>query len=365
MSFLSQTKDRLTLEMKKLRLRKNPTPGVISEVVQCCIRLRRFEEACKIAQEGLREFPKAVLLQEIYRIAVRELARDEVKHARKEAREKPSPAAFLRLAKNAIQILDAATAVEALAECIKRYPECAPAHAALGDVYERRYARDLLAVDGRRVIDLLETARRLDPTDLGSQLRLARFLARIGAYALSRKNAEELIHRDSSMDEVRDLLATLPEGGEPEDAEALADILQHIEEAGKMPRDRQDATRTRREVSRLSRGLPKVRERIKAPRAIVVDVNGDAWDEQGTIGVDAMVSMALAMSRSANITTRRSGLGPLRGATLESSGGSLVLRRGYRCTVAALLAAEESIRGTQDALARLLAGAGSGEGGEP
>ena len=67
---------------------------------------------------------------------------------------------------------------------------------------------------------------------------------------------------------------------------------------------------------------------IGAHRAAVVDADGDAWDDAGNVSTDALVTITTNLSRTAHITTRRSGLGALRGVTLESSGGALVLRRG-------------------------------------
>lgn len=364
MSFFSNTKDRISLEMKRLRLRTNPNPSLLSEVVQACMRLKKYEDAAHLAQDGMRQFPDSIIVQEVFRVAQRELARSEVQQAQEEVRKHATPQAYLRLAKNALQILDGVTAVEALQQCLARFPDCAPAHAALSEVFERRHQRDLLASDGRKVLDHMERAQKLDPSDLTVPTRKAHFLAKIGAFGRARVTAEQVVAQDPTIEGIRDLVASLPARRAPEDDEILEDLLVRIEEVGKFPRDQDDATRMRRELTRLCKGLSAMRTSIASERALVIDANGDAWDEQGALSVDAMVNITSNLARTANLATRHCGLGPLRGATLEATNGALALRRGFRCTVGSLLPSGASIRGSQEALAKLLQGAGAA-GKEP
>ena len=53
--FLSQTLDKLVLRTKLFWLREHPSPAMVCGVVQCCLRLGKFEDAFGHAAEGLRQ----------------------------------------------------------------------------------------------------------------------------------------------------------------------------------------------------------------------------------------------------------------------------------------------------------------------
>src|SRR5262245_53863006 len=180
--FLARSRDRLLLPHKLGKWRKEPSPTSLCELVQCLLRLGDLEAAWGYARQGVARYKDSDLVREIHRIAGRAHAEQGLQAAQVEVKERPSANAFLRLARCAVLLRDNETALQAIEECVRRYPMSAAAHAALAELLEQRWLRDLASADGRAVVVHLRKAWRLDGADATRPLRLATFLARIGAH---------------------------------------------------------------------------------------------------------------------------------------------------------------------------------------
>src|SRR5262245_20341171 len=211
MGFFARSKDWLKLRSKQAQLKKSPDPVILCELVQCHLRLGELDEALEHINWGLKRFPDSDVVQETQRIVVRERARTGIQTISKELQNNPTAEAYLKLAQFAVQLRDSDSAGKALRECIKRFPECAPAYALLAELHERRFARDLAAADGMAILGFAQKACRLDPTDIETQIRLARFLSTIGADYLARKLLIAVVSRDSRRQDARTLLDQMVE----------------------------------------------------------------------------------------------------------------------------------------------------------
>ncbi len=364
MGFLAKSRDWLKLRAKQAQVKKSPDPIVLSELVQCLLRLKDLDAAYEHVSWGMKRFPDSDVVQETHRIVVREKARLGVQQATKEIQESPSPMGFMRLAKSALQLRDGETAGKALRECVRRFPDCGPAHSLLAEIHERRFLRDLAVSDGMAVISFAQKACRLDPTDVDTQLRLARFLGMIGAVSMARKLATAILARDSRRSDARELVDSLPDNPPAQKPDEIGEMLARIEEDGRLPGDGSEEYRIQREVGKLCRGIREVKEKLRARRSIVLNPECEAFDDLGPLGVDAFVDLSANLSQSAQLLCRRTELGPLRGVTLEGAGGSLVVRRGFRCVVGCLLPRDGTILGSQESLRVLVEAAAGGRNRE-
>src|SRR5262249_57298124 len=115
-----------------------------------------------------------------------------------------------RLARCAVMLRDLDQAFHALDECIRRFPTSAHGYAALAELLEQRWLRDLAAADGRAIINYLRKAWRLDGSDATRPLRLSAFLARIGAPRTALETVDELLQLDERNADALSLRASLP-----------------------------------------------------------------------------------------------------------------------------------------------------------
>ena len=353
--FFAKSRDKFRLRSALKRLKKSPSPQALCELVQCHVKLSELDAAHEYTTWGLKRFPGSALVQEMHRIVVRERAYVGMNEVREEVRKDPTPEGYLKLARFSLQARDGTAAISALEECVRRFPTSVPAIHALADMKERRYLRDLSSADGRAVVKLLSDAWTLDGRNLEWQMKLARFYQKLDALHLARQAAEHARQRKPKSRTVREFLSYLPEA--PADQEDdLERILREIEERGYLPGFGEEAIRVQMELDRLRKGLNKTQKKIGATRALVLVRDGEAYNARGMVASDAFVRLSNNLLRSTHRTCRRSGLGPLRGATLETDGGSVLIRRGYRATVACMTPTDSSIKGSQEELGQFLAG---------
>ncbi len=380
MGFLARSRDRLLLPRKVARWQKEPSPTALCDVVQTLLRLDEIAKAWTIAREGYARFKEHELVREVWRSAGRAHAEQGLELARAELRTRPSAAAYLRLARFSVLLRDGASAMTALEECLRRFPTAAAAHAALAELLEQRWLRDLAAADGRAVLLHLRKAWRLDGADGARPLRLASFLARAGAPRAALEVVDELLQLHATNAAARTLRASLVQriavvaahpardadgavgrsDSEPVDdsdqAEDVDALLRQIEESGRLDGDAGDAARVARESERLRAFLPALRQRTGCEKALVVEPKGQAWDESGALGAGPLTLLAANLARSAQFTARRSDLGRLASVALETTGGALLIERAQRCSVAVLLDQPEEVARARRGLEELVAG---------
>ncbi len=362
---LSRASDRLLLPRKIARWKKEPSPEAVCELVQSLLRLGEVEEAWSFARQGYARFKDHELVRELWRIAGRAHAEQGLKTAAAEIESHPTAGAFLKLARCAVLLRDAETAFRALEECLQRFPTSASAHAAFAELIEQRWLRELAAVDGRAVITHLRKAWRLDGADFASPLRLATFLARIGAHRDALAVVDEVLQLDEQHADAVALRETLakamtaepdPNATEEEARDDVDALLRQIEEQGRVVGDPTDEMRVAREGERLCGYLPALRARTGCERAFVLEPKGTVYDENGGLGVNPLTSLATNLLRSSLITARRADLGPLDAISLETGGGSLAMRLLQRCAVALLFDTPDSASEGQSALLDLAEG---------
>lgn len=365
MGFLSRSADRLLLSRRLARWRDAPSTATLNDAVQTLLRLGDVERAWTIARQGIAKWKDDDFVREIYRIAGRAHAEHGLAAAQAEIQSRPTAAAFLKIARFSVLLRDVAAAFEALEECLRRFPASAAAHAALAELHEQRWLRDLAAADGRIVLAHLRKAWRLDGAEPTRPLRLAAFLARVGALRAALNVAEEVLHLHEAQPDalsLRDSLARMVAAGveagstPAEGEEDVESLLRQIEESGRVVGDPGDAARVARESERLRAFLPALRERTGCEKALVVEPKGHALDERGALGAGPLPALAASLARSAQFTVRRLDLGPLQSVTMVTTGGSLLLQRAQRCVVGVLLDQPEEIERGRTGLEELVAG---------
>lgn len=363
--FLARSRDRLLLSRRLAKWRDAPSPETLSDAVQTLLRLDDVEKAFTIAREGEAKFKGDPLVRELWRIAARAHAELSYVAAQAEIESNPSAAAYLRVARCAVLLRDSDAAMRALEECLRRYPTAALAHAAMSELLEQRWQRDLAAADARAALTHLRKAWRLDGTDPARPLRLAVFLARIGAVREALRVADELLQLHEDHTEANALRGSLSQVVEarladgtlaPNEHDDIEALLRQVEESGRVAADPGDEVRVGRESARLLQALAALRTRTRCEQALVIEPNGDALDERGLLGSCPLGGLATNLVRSAQMTVRRLDLGPLLAAEMETAGGTLLLHRAQRCFVGALFDQPETGDDARTVLGEVAAG---------
>ena len=365
MGFLARSRDRLLLPLKVGKWKHTPAPASLNELVQALLRLGDVEQAWEVVKDGFAKFKDNDLVRELHRIVARAHAELGLKSAQKEVKEKPSATAFLRLARCAVLLRDLDQAFHALDECIRRYPTSAHGYAALAELIEQRWLRDLAAADGRLIINYLRKAWRLDGSDASRPLRLAAFLARIGAQRSALDTIEEVLQLDERH---ADALALRESLTKVIDAEVAAgrlnpdlnddtdSLLRQIEEQGRVVTDPNDTARIARETEKLRAWLPILRKKTGCDHAFVLEPKGGCFDEKGQVASNPLTGLAANLARSAQITARRADLGAVIEIALETAGGALLLQRAQRCAIGLLVDDPSLAPAAHDALVALVEG---------
>jgi tetratricopeptide (TPR) repeat protein len=363
--FLARSRDRLLLPLKAGKWKHTPAPSSLNELVQALLRLGEVEQAWEVVREGFARFKDNELVRELHRIVARAHAELGLKSAQKEVKEKPSATAFLRLARCAVLLRDLDQAFHALDECIRRFPTSAHGYAALSELIEQRWLRDLAAADGRAIINYLRKAWRLDGSDASRPLRLAAFLGRIGAQRTALETIEELLQLDERHADalaLRDSLTRLidaeVEAGrlQPDVPDDVDSLLRQIEEQGRVLTDPNDTARIARETEKLRGWLPILRKRTGCEHAFVLEPKGGCFDEKGQVASNPLRSLAANLARTAQITARRADLGAVIELTLETAGGAILLQRAQRCEVGLLVDDPDMAPAAREALLALVEG---------
>ncbi|MFO0984875.1 MAG: tetratricopeptide repeat protein [Planctomycetota bacterium] len=354
MGWFKRIGDQLLAHRRKAAFDKDPSAENLVRLVQLLLSMGEPTEAHRFTCLGIKSFPHDELVHELHRIATQQRARKGVEQARAEIESSPSRRAYLKLARDSLTLRDSDTARKALEECVQRYPDCAAAYAGLAQLHERLFLWDLAADDGHRLIRYATEAQRLNPSDPDPTFHLALFYERIGALGHARKAAEHVQELDRSHSSARAFLERLPPAPAAED-ESMVSLLQQIEEHGRLPGgDMSERHRIARELARYRTSLAELRQSLDGARCIVVGPEGEAWDDAGPAEPDALVSLVHGLTRTTQLATRRVGLGPMRAITLETAGGTVLLRRGSRGTISCLLPKGTVARGIQQLLKRVM-----------
>jgi tetratricopeptide (TPR) repeat protein len=355
MGWFQRGRDKLVAYRRRSAYEKHPSAETLTQLIQCLLSMGDYAEAHRFSSLGVKTYIQNELIRELHRISTQQRAREGIEQARKEILTNPTRHSYLKLARDSLTLRDSETARKALEECVARYPDCAPAFIGLAQIHEKLFLWDLAAEDGHQVIRYANEARRLSPSEVEPVFHVAQFFARIGATTHARRTAERVLKLDRGHAGARTLIELLAK--EPENAEEvdLNILLQQIEEKGRLPGDEvSERERIQREISRYRAGLPELRESLPGSRCTVLGPDGEAWEESGLVDHDALISLAHGLTSTTHLTTRRAGLGPMRAITLESDAGAVVMRRGFRGTVACLLPRGAPLRGSQQTLKRVM-----------
>ncbi|KPL02602.1 MAG: hypothetical protein AMK75_02530 [Planctomycetes bacterium SM23_65] len=155
------------------------------------------DAAVAVLRKALERFPGHSSLEDINHFLGQKRLRDslsELQHVAEEARK-----VYVRTARAYADTDNTQKAIDFVTVAFRRFPECPELHLILGEIYLRRYLEDRLPEDGRRTLESLERACRLDPHSLLPRKYLAGFYARIGCFsraseylaALDAKNLDE------------------------------------------------------------------------------------------------------------------------------------------------------------------------------
>ena len=368
--FLSRSRDRLLLSRRIARFTRAPSPPALIDVVQTLLRLGEIETAWNYARQGYALFRDEESVRELHRAAGRAHAEQTLATALEEIRTRPTAGSYLRAARCAVLLRDLPAAFHLLEECLRRFPTAAAAHAAYAELLEQRWQRDLTSTDGHAVIHHLRKAWRLDGSDAARPLRLAGFLARLGVADGALALVDEVLQIDPPNESAAGMRETLAAAAELAEArraagsgadggsldERIESRLLAAEEAGRLEGDSHDDVRVGREAQRLVAQLSSLRKVTHCEKAIVLEPGGLALDESGALGKSPLTELAASLAHTAHFTARRSELGPLQEIALETTGGSIVIRRAQRCAVALLLDQPEVVEMGRTALRELVEG---------
>ena len=259
MGFFSRSRDKFQLRSLTSKYRKNPSVDGLVKLVQCQLRLEMQADACRIAAQGTKKFPESDLVQEMNRIAQQQRAKRAIQEARDEIERHSNPRSFLKLARESLQLGDSETSLISLHQCIKKFPECAPAYSVLAQIHETRFLRDLSSNDGSLVVKYARHACRLDPSDADPQIRLAEFFEKIGSPNWARQSVEQVLVRAPKNNQALALIDRIQ--SVPGGLEDLESVLMKIEENGCLPGDDAgERRRVNRELIRLRASLETLEE---------------------------------------------------------------------------------------------------------
>ena len=158
-------------------------------------RAGRLAETAVLLAEGVRQFPDAPALRTYHERVERRRLRERIAELAKTLQARPDPALYLELIRIYRQIADTVSARRGASEAIEKFPNYAPLHQAMGEVWLEIYEHSSTTQDGATALRCLERSVELDPANLSARELLISLYGKIGAWRKALRHAVSLLER--------------------------------------------------------------------------------------------------------------------------------------------------------------------------
>lgn len=315
MGWWSDFKANRELSEARRQVQQARSPYTISQFVDKCLELDRFDVALEEAERARREFPESECLTEAFKRLIRAKCSDDLKSYREEIRKTPGPKAFYKLACLYKEMRDLDQAIEYARQGADTYPNFEGNYIVLADIRYERFQRDLRATDGLQAIALFEKAVDLNRENYRLLFQLAEIYQAIGARAQAIDKAKLILDFAPDDRKALQLLDALQKTKVPKSDE-LKDILEDFERraaAGNVFQPGVLASRYTRQPDQLARKLPQLEGAMQGgfQKAVILGPHGELLagypggpDENRKIGeelrkvFDAAIDCSLRMDIS-------------------------------------------------------------------
>jgi tetratricopeptide (TPR) repeat protein len=155
----------------------------------------RLAEAAVLLAEGVRQFPDAPALRTYHERVERRRLRERTAELAKTLQARPDPALSLELVRIYREIADTVSARRVASEAIEKFPNYAPLHQAMGELWLEIYEHSSMTQDGITALRCLERSVELDPANLSARELLVSLYGKIGAWRKALRHAVSLLER--------------------------------------------------------------------------------------------------------------------------------------------------------------------------
>ena len=149
----------------------------------------RLAEASVLLAEGVKKFPKASGLRAQHERLERQRLRERIVELTKALQARRDPALALELVRIYRQIGDTVSARRVGFEAIEKFPEYAPLHQALGEIWHEIFDQSATKQDGTTAVHSLERCVKLNPANLPARELLVDLYGKIGAWGKALEQA--------------------------------------------------------------------------------------------------------------------------------------------------------------------------------
>ena len=170
-------------ELKHLerKVHETPSPSTYVDLGQVYINLGMTDHTLKVAEDGLRLFPKSDELRKLQKFARKSKLNTRIKELRGRLNRAPHPKLYRELASLYLELGDFGAVHGIAEECIRRFPQDSGAYLVLAKARLTNFYRDLSARDGLEAVRNLHKVISLDPGNVKAHRLLAEVLYRVDA----------------------------------------------------------------------------------------------------------------------------------------------------------------------------------------
>ena len=318
-------------ELKHLerKLHETPSPSTYVDLGQVYINLGMMDRTLKVADEGLRLFPRSDELRKLRKFAKKSKLNSRIKDLRSRLNRAPHPKLYQELASLYLELGDFGAVHGTAEECIRRFPDDDGAYLVLAKARLTNFYRDLAARDGLEAVRNLQKVISLDPGNVKAHRLLAKVLYMVGAVNPAVHHLEIL--RDLAPGD-RELETLLAEALTRHSKDADLEILFHeVESKGRLANTpvtketmpthvaSEEAIGSIRDALAQLVELAGVRKAayIKASKALV---KGEIRD-----GKDSFLRVVRVMGKAAQRVSRRMDIGNFSKGCLDGDFGHICI----------------------------------------
>jgi tetratricopeptide (TPR) repeat protein len=159
-------------ELKHLerKVHETPSPSTYVDLGQVYINLGMTDHTLKVAEDGLRLFPKSDELRKLQKFARKSKLNARIKELRGRLNRAPHPKLYRELASLYLELGDFGAVHGIAEECIRRFPQDSGAYLVLAKARLTNFYRDLSARDGLEAVRNLHKVISLDPGNVKAHL---------------------------------------------------------------------------------------------------------------------------------------------------------------------------------------------------
>lgn len=223
-------------ELKHLerKVLETPSPSTYVDLGQVYINLGMTHHTLKVAEEGLKLFPKSDELRKLRKFAKTAEINGQIKKLRARSNRAPHPDVYRELASLYLELGDFGAVHGIAEECIRRFPKDHGAYLVLAKARLTNFYRDLSARDGLEAVRNLRRVIALDPGHVKAHRLLAEVLYRVDAVAEAVQHLEILRDLAPGDRDVEKLLAEALAKGPAQPAPDLEILFHEVEAMGEL-----------------------------------------------------------------------------------------------------------------------------------